>query len=510
MTSLEPRGSAAKIAPVRSLAAPYGTGAPVRVRLFYDGRDADAEQGLVFERTNPVSGEVVTVAAAAGIDDVAHVAAAAARAFPAWSVSTPETRRKILETAATVLHARAAELTSAMMRETGATEAWCAFNVRLGAEIFLDAANMVTKIGGSVVPSDRQGVTSFAWRQPAGVCLAIAPWNAPIILGVRSIAMALACGNCVIFKASELCPQTHRLICDILDEAGCPAGVINVVSNAPSDASAIVEALISHPVVRRVNFTGSTRVGRIVAQMAARHLKRCLLELGGKAAFVVLDDADLDEAARAAAFGAFFNQGQICMSTERIIVHDSIADQFVARLAKHAADLRAGDPSRGHMPLGSMITAESARRVKALIADATSKGAVLLTGGESHDVFMDATVLDHVTRPMRIYSEESFGPVCAIIRVAGVEEAITIANDCDYGLSSAVFGADVGRALDVARRLETGICHVNSATVADEPQVPFGGVKASGYGRFGGQAALDEFTELRWITLSEKPGEYPI
>lgn len=510
MTIVEPRRSVATSASAHLRDTLDDAGAPVRVRLFYDGRDADADNGQVFERTNPVSGEVVTVAAAAGLDDVGHVAAAAARAFPAWSVSTPEMRRKILEQAAAVLHSRAEIITTAMMRETGATDAWCAFNVRLGAEIFLDAANMVTKICGAVVPSDRPGVTSLAWRQPAGVCLAIAPWNAPVILGVRSVAMALACGNCVIFKASELCPQTHRLICDVLNEAGCPAGVVNVVSNAPSDASAIVEALISHPVVRRVNFTGSTRVGRIVAQMAARHLKRCLLELGGKAALVVLDDADLDEAARAAAFGAFFNQGQICMSTERIIVHDSIADQFVSRLVKRAAGLRAGDPSQGHMPLGAMITAESARRVKALIADATSKGAVLLTGGESHDLFMDATVLDHVTRPMRIYSEESFGPVCAVIRVASVEEAITIANDCDYGLSSAVFGADLGRALDVARRIETGICHVNSATVADEPQVPFGGVKASGYGRFGGLAALDEFTELRWITLSEKPGEYPI
>jgi acyl-CoA reductase-like NAD-dependent aldehyde dehydrogenase len=322
--------------------------------------------------------------------------------------------------------------------------------------------------------------------------------------------MALACGNTVIFKASELCPATHRLIGDVLTEAGFPAGVVNVISNAPADASVVVEALIAHPVVRRVNFTGSTRVGRIVAQVAARHLKRCLLELGGKAAFLVLDDADVGEAVKAAAFGAYFNQGQICMSTERIIVMDEVAEEFVGRLAEKVATLKSGDPARGIFPIGAMITAESARRVRSLVEDAIGKGATLLAGGEAHDAFMDATLIDNVTRSMRIYREESFGPVSAIIRVSSVEEAITVANDCEYGLSGAVFGRDIGRALEVASRIESGICHINSATVADEPQVPFGGVKASGYGRFGGAAALDEFTELRWVTLSTMPGSYPL
>jgi acyl-CoA reductase-like NAD-dependent aldehyde dehydrogenase len=198
------------------------------------------------------------------------------------------------------------------------------------------------------------------------------------------------------------------------------------------------------------------------------------------------------------------------MSTERIIVMDAIADEFAQRFSAKVRTLRAGDPSRGHLPLGSMITAEAARRVRSLIEDAVAKGASLLAGGDTHDAFMDATVVDHVTRPMRIYREESFGPVAAIIRASSVDEAVTLANDCEYGLSGAVFGRDVGRALAVAKRIESGICHINSATVADEPQVPFGGVKASGYGRFGGAAALDEFTELRWITLSSAPGNYPL
>ena len=481
-----------------------------RVPLLIGGRDVEATGAATFERSSPIGGDVVTVAAAAGLEDVESACDAAAAAFPDWSRSSPSFRRGILERAAALLLERVDAFTATMMAETGATAAWCGFNVELSAKILIEAASMVTQVGGAVIPTDLPGKTSLAFRQPAGVCLAIAPWNAPVILGTRSVAMALACGNTVVLKSSELCPATHRLIGDALVDAGIPPGVINIVSNAPADASAVVEALVSHPVVRRINFTGSTRVGKIIAQIAARHLKRCLLELGGKAAFIVLDDADLDEAVKAAAFGAYFNQGQICMSTERIIVMDAVADAFVEKFLAKVKTLRSGDPGRGHLPLGSLVTAESARRVRGLIDDAVAKGGMLLTGGDNHDAFMDAAVIDHATRPMRIYREESFGPVAAIIRVGSVDEAVTVANDCEYGLSGAVFGRDVGRAFEVARRIESGICHINSATVADEPQIPFGGVKASGYGKFGGPAALDEFTELRWITISSGTSEYPI
>jgi acyl-CoA reductase-like NAD-dependent aldehyde dehydrogenase len=337
--------------------------------------------------------------------------------------------------------------------------------------------------------------------------LGIAPWNAPVILGVRAIAMPLACGNTVILKASEMCPATHRLIGDVMNAAGLGQGVVNVVTNAPEDASAIVEALIAHPVVRRVNFTGSTRVGRIVAEAAARHLKPVLLELGGKAPLIVLDDADLDEAVKAAAFGAFFNQGQICMSTERVVVDAAVADDFASRFAVKASAFAAGDP-RG--ALGAIIGPEAVARIEGLIRDALHKGARLLAGGLAHGTSMDATVLDHVTPSMRIYREESFGPVAAIIRAHGVDDAIRIANDTEYGLSAAVFGRDVGRALMVANRLETGICHINGSTVHDEAQMPFGGVKSSGYGRFGGTAAIQEFTDLRWVTFSGESRHYPI
>jgi acyl-CoA reductase-like NAD-dependent aldehyde dehydrogenase len=286
--------------------------------------------------------------------------------------------------------------------------------------------------------------------------------------------------------------------------------VVNVVSNAPADASMIAEALIAQPAVRRVNFTGSTRVGRMIAEIAARYLKPALLELGGKASLIVLDDADLDEAVRAAAFGAFMNQGQICMSTERIVVDESVATAFVEMLARKAATLVAGNPLDGKMPLGTIIGYEAVGRIDALVKDAVSKGARILTGGRANGTLMDATVLDHVTPAMRIYSEESFGPVVAVIRVRGVDEAVRVANDTEYGLSSAVFGRDVKRAMDVALRIESGICHINGPTVHDEAQMPFGGMKASGYGRFGGTAAIHEFMELRWITVSSQPGHYPI
>jgi vanillin dehydrogenase len=463
-----------------------------------------------FERINPLTGEVATRAVAATVEDAEGAAAAAAAAFPGWSLLGPGERRARLSAAADELEIRETEFLEAMADETGATEVWGRFNLGLALSILREAAAMTTAVAGVVIPSERSGTTSMAVREPVGVVLSIAPWNAPLALGVRSIAMPLACGNTVVLKGSEICPRTHWLIGEAFRAAGCAEGVVNVLSNAPADASRIIEALISHPTVRRVNFTGSTRVGRHVAELAARHLKPIVLELGGKAPLIALDDADLDEAVAAAAFGAFMNQGQICMSTERLVVDEAIADAFVRKLAAKAATLVAGDPRKGKAPLGALISADAVERVLSLVRDAVAKGAHLLCGGHANGVLMDATVLDHVTPAMRIYHEESFGPVAAVIRVTGADEAVRVANDTEYGLSAAVFGQDVSRAFDVARRIQSGMCHINGPTVQDEPNAPFGGVKASGYGRFGGSAAVHEFTELRWITIGSGKGAYPI
>ncbi|WP_048649356.1 aldehyde dehydrogenase [Nitratireductor soli] len=471
--------------------------------------DRAASDGDTFERLNPVTGEVATRAAAATLEDARMACDAAARAFPAWAATTPGERRHILLAAADALQARTQGFVDAMASEIGATAGWAMFNVGLAADMLREAASLTTQITGEIIPSNRPGSMAMAMRQPAGVVLSMAPWNAPVILGVRSLATPLACGNTVVMKTSEICPRTHRLIIEALHEGGVPHGVLNAISNAPEDAPQIVETLIAHPAVRRINFTGSTRVGRIVAETAGRHLKPALLELGGKAPMVVLDDADLDAAVAAAAFGSYMNQGQICMSTERIVVDEAIAETFVKALAAKARSLKAGDPREGKTPLGSVVDQGAARRIQDLVKDALAKGAVLAAGGGVDGTVMEATLLDKVTPTMRIYGEESFGPVATIVRVSGIDEAVRVANDTEYGLSSAVFGKDVNRAMAVARRIESGICHINGPTVHDEAQMPFGGVKDSGYGRFGGKAGIAEFTELRWITIQDGPLHYP-
>jgi acyl-CoA reductase-like NAD-dependent aldehyde dehydrogenase len=481
----------------------------MNISLLIDNKDVHAARGTTFERMNPLTGEVATRAAAASVADAHAVANAAQAAFPAWSETGPSQRRSLLLRAAEVLRERAPQFTEAMLNETGATAPWAGFNVMLAANMLQEAAALTTRVAGQVIPSDRPGSLAMSIRRPAGVVLGIAPWNAPVILGVRAIATPLACGNTVVLKASELCPATHWLIGDVMREAGFPAGVVNVVTNAPQDAGPVVESLIEHRAIRRINFTGSTRIGRIVAQAAARHLKPVLLELGGKAPLVVLDDADVDAAVDAAIFGAFANQGQICMSTERIVVQHPIADEFVAKLAARAAALPAGDPRSGRVVLGSLIGPEVTQRLQELIADAARLGAMVAAHGPTKGTVMSATVLDRVTRQMRIYSEESFGPVVCVVRVGDDAEAIAVANDTEYGLSSAVFSRDIARAMNIANRIDAGMCHINGPTVHDEAQMPFGGMKASGYGRFGGDAGIAEFTDLRWITIATTPVHYP-
>ena len=464
----------------------------------------------MFDRIDPVTGALASRTPAMTIAEASAAADRAAAAFPAWSAIGPSARRALLTRAADALASRADAFVAAMMGEIGATEGWARFNLMLAVGIVREAAALTTQVGGEVIPSDKPGCIAMALREPVGVILGIAPWNAPIVLGVRAIAVALACGNTVVLKASELCPRTYGLIAEAFDEAGLGDGVVNLVTNAPADAPEIVGALIDHPAVRRINFTGSTRVGRIVAVRAAQNLKPCLLELGGKAPLIVLDDADLDEAVKAAAFGAFMNQGQICMSTERIIVVDTVADAFAAKYRDKVATMAVGDPRAGNTPLGAVVAAKTVAHVVSLVDDALAAGAEQLTGGAADGVLMPAHVIDRVTPAMRLFRDESFGPVVGIIRARDEAHAIELANDTDYGLSAAVFTRDTARGLRVARQIRSGICHINGPTVHDEAQMPFGGVGASGYGRFGGKAGIDAFTELRWITIETQPGHFPI
>ena len=465
----------------------------------------------VFERLNPVTGEVASEAVAMSPSDVGPIAAKAQIAYKEWRKSNPAQRRDALLKACEALEAKTEAFVAAMVSEIGATPGWAGFNVHLAVEHIKEAAAMTSQITGDVLPSNYGGRVSLAVREPIGVMLGIAPWNAPLILGVRTIAFPLACGNAVILKASEQCPQTHRLIVEAFEEAGLPEGTVSLVTNDPKDAGDVVGALIDAPEVKRINFTGSTNVGRIIAKRAAEHLKPCLLELGGKAPLVVLEDADLDEAVAAAAFGAFMNQGQICMSTERIIVVDEVADAFVEKLTEKVGTYTVNDPKAGNSVLGAVVNVDTVEHCQALIEDAVEHGAKLLLGGEtSQNVLMPAHLVDHVTDEMKLFRDESFGPVVGVIRARDEAHAIALANDTDYGLSSAVFTRDIARGMRIASEIEAGICHINAATVSDEPNAPFGGVKASGYGRFNGQAGIDAFSELRWVTFETQAASYPI
>ncbi|MFD1796971.1 aldehyde dehydrogenase [Paracoccus aurantiacus] len=478
------------------------------LQLRIGGEDRSAGGNASFKRHDPVTGAVATETAAASIEDALAAVAAAEAAFPGWAATAPTERRRILNAAADAMARRADEFVEVGIAETGATGPWIGFNVHLATNILREAASMVTRMVGETIPSDKPGTLAMSVRRPRGVCLGIAPWNAPVILGTRAVAMPLAMGNTVVLKSSELCPRLHRMIGECLEEGGVPPGAINVISNAPEDAAKLVEALIKAPEVRHVNFTGSTSVGRIIGRLAGENLKPALLELGGKAPLIVLDDADIDAAVNAAIFGCYMNMGQICMSTERVIVDEAVADEFAEKLAARAAALPAGNP-REQVVLGGLAMAGAGERMDAIIADALDKGAVLRAGGTRNGAVHSATLIDKVTPAMKIYAEESFGPVKGIIRVKGDDEAVRIANDTEYGLSSAVFSGNINRAMTVANCLETGICHINGPTVADEAQMPFGGVKGSGHGRFGGSAVIDEFTELRWITIEDPHQHYP-
>ncbi len=393
-----------------------------------------------------------------------------------------------------------------MAQEVGGVAGWAGFNVMLAANMLREAASAATAPIGEVLTTDTPGQLSLAVREPLGVVAAISPWNAPIILSARAVAAPLAAGNTVVLKPSEDAPiAAGHFIADVLHEAGLPPGVLNVVTNAPSDAAEVAEALISDPRVRAVNFTGSTEVGRIIGTLAAQHLKPAVLELGGKNALLVLDDADLDHAVEAATFSSFFNAGQICMSADRILVHHAVAEEFTAKLAAKVASLPHGDPADPGTVIGPVITPQAASRVAALVTEAVDAGARVRAGGDGA-----ATVLDNVTPAMRIFQEEIFGPAVVVTAVADDDEAVDIANDTEHGLTAGILTEDSRRGLALARRIRTGIVHVGNQTVDDEPQAPFGGVKASGYGRFGGRWGIEAFSATRWVTVAGQHGHFPI
>jgi len=472
----------------------------------FDGcwRGANGGSAAVLE---PATGEELTRVGMGDAADISIAARAAAEAQTAWAAMPPRERASIFNRAADLLEADTDAARLWIARETGAIFAKAEHEIREAVVILRRAAGMLLDPHHGLLLPSVPGRLSYAKRTPLGVVGVISPFNFPLILSIRAVAPALAAGNGVVLKPDPRTPISGGfLIARVLEEAGLPKGVLHVIPGQ-GDAG---EALCTDPHIRMIAFTGSTAVGRRVGELAGRHLKKVMLELGGKNPLIIAEDADLDLAAGAAAFGAWFHQGQICMASGRIIVHESIAAQLIERLVAKANHLPVGNPADGNVALGPIINDSQLVRLDAIVQESIAAGAVLEAGGTYEGRFYKPTVLSGVKPGMRAYSDEFFGPVASIITFGSDDEAVELANDTEYGLSAAVISRSVGRATAIGERLNTGMVHINDQTVNDECTNPFGGRGASGNGgSIGGPADWDEFTQWQWVTVKEAPPAYP-
>lgn len=479
-------------------------------RMYIDGEWVGALDNTFYDDLNPYTGEVFARVPAGKRADAKRAIDAAAAAFPAWSRTLPAERRALFLKAADILEKKQNDIVTILSEETGCTFGFAMFQAHFTPGLLREAAAQVHQVNGEIIPADLPGAFHMAIRQPVGVIAGIAPWNAPLILSLRSICLPIAYGNTAILKPSmESAAAGGVVIAEVFHEAGFPKGVLNLVTNGPGKSSEIGDEFIENPKVRRISLTGSTAVGRQLAEKAGRYLKRVALELGGQNPLIVLRDANIDNAVNAAAFGAFLHQGQICMSTRRIIVEEPVAREFTEKFVKKVSSFKVGNPKEPDTIIGPIINKQQFDQLKKSVDAAVSEGAKILCGGKSEGLSYYPTVLANVKPGTSFACEETFGPVVSIIEVKDEEDAVVVANDTMYGLSAAVFTNDLAKALAIAGRIESGIVHINDQTVHDEPQVPFGGMKDSGWGRFGGHAALDEFTELRWISMQLTPRQYP-
>jgi acyl-CoA reductase-like NAD-dependent aldehyde dehydrogenase len=478
-------------------------------RLYIGGAWVQGSDGKTYDDRDPFTGEVVARVAAGTREDAKRAVESAAEAFGEWSQAPPSVRQRVFLRAADILERRQDDVVSWLARETGCTLGFAMFQMTFVPGLFRQAAGAAYAAMGEIIPSD-SGAFAMGIRRPAGVVGAIAPWNAALILSARGIAAPLVLGNTVVLKPSEHSPYAGGLLWgEIFAEAGLPPGVLNVVTHAPAEAGPIGDELVESAHVRRLNFTGSTQTGRKLAEAAGRNLKRIVLELGGYNPLVVLADADLEYAVDASAFGAFLHQGQICMSARRIIVERPIAERFVERLVAKTERLKAGDPKEPDTIIGPLISEGALETVKRRVDDAVAKGARLLAGGEAVGPCYRATLLADVPDDAEFARVETFGPVAAIEVVDGPDEAVERANATTYGLASGIITSDPDKGFALAQRIQAGIVHVNDQPIGDEPQMPFGGVKDSGWGRFGGTAVIDEFTELHWVTIQSGTHPFP-
>ncbi|KAK5653173.1 hypothetical protein OQA88_9272 [Cercophora sp. LCS_1] len=480
--------------------------------LYIDGTYRPSSDGAAFPVRNPMTGNTIYESASATIEDYNLAIENAHQAYQSWSKTGPSTRRRIFLKAANIIESYMNEGAPELLaQEVSATSYWVKVNLLATAGLFRETAGLVTHIKGEIVPADRPGTTILIERQAVGVIFAISPWNAPVNLTARAVACPLICGNTVVLKPSEFSPKSQNLVIKALTAAGLPPGCLNFLPTSPERTPQVTEFAVKHRKVLRVNFTGSDRVGKIIAGWAATCLKQCVLELGGKAPVLVLDDADIDDAVEAVVFGALSNSGQICMSTERVLLHKSIAGVFKDKLLGKVRSLKSGNHLEDRdVSISGLFTPASATRVVGLIKDAVEGGATLLAGNLQitgpNKTIVTPHILEGVGANMDIAHKESFGPIMVLSEFETDEEAIALANSSDFSLCASVFSKNAMRALDVAKEIRTGSCHVNGPTVYVEATLPNGGTGgSSGYGRFGGMAGVEEFTERKIITLA-KPG----
>lgn len=472
------------------------------------GRWRPGRSGQTGVDTDPWSGTTLTeipLASAADLDEAYQAASVAQRE---WAARPPGERASVMRAAAGILTDRKEEVTAWLVHESGGTATKAALEWDLVYAGLWEAAAMPHHAEGTIMPSDVPGKENRVYRQPAGVIAVISPWNFPLQLSNRSVAPALALGNAVVLKPASDTPVTGGLLlAKVFEEAGLPPGLLSVVVGSGSE---IGDALVSHPLARMVSFTGSSQVGLGITGKAG--IKKLALELGGNGPLVVLDDADLELAAKAAVFGAFFHQGQICMIANRVIVDASVYDEFTGRFTDLVRDLEVGDPAAPGTDIGPVINADQLGSIQDKLKRATDEGAGQVLGGDPGGptgLLLPPHVLlagPHVATAR----EEVFGPVITVIKAEGEGQALAIANDTEYGLSSAVFTGDPQRGVDFALRVDAGMTHVNDSPVNDDANTAFGGVKASGIGRFGGRWAIEEFTTAHWVSVQHKPRGYPI
>jgi benzaldehyde dehydrogenase (NAD) len=469
--------------------------------------DGWVDAPVTIETVEPATGDVLGVAGAGDAAAIARACASAAAAQPAWAALPATERTAVVRRAADLLEKHRAELEGWMIRESGSIPGKAAQEISASAGQLEMAAALIAHPMGHELPSLTPGRTSTARRVPIGVVGVITPWNFPYVLAMRSVGPALALGNAVVLKADPNTPVTGGVvIARIFEEAGLPDGLLHVV---PGDGAA-GQALVEDPNVRMISFTGSTAVGRKVGEAAGRGLKRTVLELGGNSPLIVLDDADIEAASSAGAWGSFLHQGQICLAVSRHLVHESIAEDYVAALAARAGHLPVGNPATDEVALGPIINEKQTGRVQRIVDESVAAGAEAVVGGTHEGPFFSATVLDKVTREMPAFAQEIFGPVAAVTTFSSDDEAVELANATEYGLAAAVQSASPGRAGAVAERLHAGMVHVNDQTVNEEPPAPFGGFGASSNGgHFGGVANLELWTEWQWRTARDKAEPFP-